>query len=477
MRVETSLIATEAEKGVLSALVLAPTEVFKLCAEANITSGSFVIQQNVALFEAITSLIAANQTPDFITIAERLRDEGVLEKIGGATVSELFTFLPSPILAGQYVDILATTGRQRNVSALLARMTADHASGVPLNGKVAELRLLLGEGRHWKKELDLVRFDAAHPPHDPPAIYTLQDAKIGTSGNIIALQAQAKAGKTAFLGGMIGSTLGGEGDNFGIRSGNLAQMAVLHFDTEQSPADHHRVIQRALARAGAESAPDWLRSYCLTGMNFGDRNAALRYELERAAAQCRGLHSVFVDGIGDLVADPNDPAEAFRVVDEFHQLAIRFKTVFILVLHENPGSEIGKTRGHLGSQLERKAETNLRLSKNPEGVTVIYSERARHCHIPKSEGPQFQWNEIQQKHVSCETGNDNEKYVAGREKSRLADEIWAGIPKNAGLSWTHIRDSISESLGITPNAARKRLDAMVKCGVLRYHENKYYYAE
>jgi hypothetical protein len=32
---------------------------------------------------------------------------------------------------------------------------------------------------------------------------------------------------------------------------------------------------------------------------------------------------VFLDGVADFIADPNDPAEAFAWVDELHQLAVR----------------------------------------------------------------------------------------------------------------------------------------------------------
>ena len=111
---------------------------------------------------------------------------------------------------------------------------------------------------------------------------------------------------------------------------------------------------------------------------------------------------MFLDGIADFIADPNDTAEAFDWVDELHQLAIKYDTVIVCVLHENPGSEIGKTRGHLGSQLERKAETNLRLEKDADGVTVVF-ERSRQAHIPKENGPRFMWSDEAKRHVSCET--------------------------------------------------------------------------
>jgi hypothetical protein len=88
----------------------------------------------------------------------------------------------------------------------------------------------------------------------------------------------------------------------------------------------------------------------------------------------------------------NDPDEAFAFIEEWQQLADKYQMVIVCVRHENPGSETGKTRGHLGSQLERKAESNLRLLKE-DIVTVIYREKSRGAHIPKDKGPRFHWSD------------------------------------------------------------------------------------
>jgi hypothetical protein len=130
------------------------------------------------------------------------------------------------------------------------------------------------------------------------------------------------------------------------------------------------------------------------------RREIIPLELARAKAACHGILAVIIDGIGDLCLDPNDPEEALALIDEIHRLAIQFDTVVVCVLHENPGSEIGKTRGHLGSQLERKAETNLRLEKDAHGVTVMYSERARSSFISRENGPRFAWDEEARMHRS-----------------------------------------------------------------------------
>ena len=46
--------------------------------------------------------------------------------------------------------------------------------------------------------------------------------------------------------------------------------------------------------------------------------------MERAKAEHGGIHSVIIDGVGDICINVNDPAEAVSIVDELHQLAIGF---------------------------------------------------------------------------------------------------------------------------------------------------------
>jgi hypothetical protein len=321
--------------------------------------------------------------------------------------------------------------------------------------------------------LAAVRFDFQNPPPHSPPIFKLGDAKIATAGNLVGIQAQAKAGKTALIGAMLAATMEPTGDVLGIVSENPRGLALVHFDTEQSRADHHAVIRRGLFRAGRAEPPPWLRSYCVTGLTLKDRKAALAFELERANAECGGIHSVFLDGIADFATDPNDPGEAFALLDELHQTAIRYNAPILCVLHENPGSESGKTRGHLGSQLERKAETNLRLAKDGDGITVIFAERARHAHIPKEQGPRFKWCDEAGMHVSC-ASHSASKGSAKRERlAELASEIFQGTPDAVGMTWEQLHQRIEEIEGVGRSGARKKYDALREAKVIRKSGERY----
>jgi len=341
------------------------------------------------------------------------------------------------------------------------------------------------------------RFSAANPPPPERVIYRIGEATIATPGNLVVFYAQPKAGKTAFLGGVLAAAMaagsgpesrgdeddGGDGDGggaaagadtFDVQSENPEGRPILHFDTEQSPQHHYKAIARALRRIERVAEPDWLYSYRITDIPLPDRREALRHELRTRHAQYGGAHSVFLDGVADFIADPNDPAEAFAWVDELHQLAIKYDTVIVCVLHENPGSDMGKTRGHLGSQLERKAETNLRLVKDGEGVTVVFTERSRQAHIPREKGPRFMWSEEAKRHVSCETKAKRKETARALDLGMFVDQVFTDVPEGWGLGWQEILERIKKIDELKPGGARKRLSALIAGGFVRVFEKRYY---
>src|SRR5262249_9188485 len=138
-------------------------------------------------------------------------------------------------------------------------------------------------------------------------------------------------------------------------------------------------------------------------------------------------HSIVIDGVADLVADVNDAVECNAFVAELHALAIRFDCPITVVIHINPGSETGKTRGHLGSQLERKAETNLRLDKDGE-VTSVWSEKQRRAPILKGKGPRFQWGSEAGMHVSIQPGQSPSEIARRRDAVALCKDVFHAQP-------------------------------------------------
>ena len=316
--------------------------------------------------------------------------------------------------------------------------------------------------------LDARRFDWENRPPRPVPLFRIRENAISTAGNITVLAAQAKAGKSALLGGMIAAALNpnaSEGDTLGVSSCGAGSKAIIHFDTEQSTFDHDAVVRLALQRAGLTNQPTSLRSYCLTDVSVGERLEMMRFELERAHRECGGIFAVFLDGVGDLVRNPNDPDESFAFVGELHRLAIQYDCAFIVVLHENPSAaDSAKTRGHLGSHLERKAETNLRLMKTDEVTTVWTDRGARHCNIPKAAGIRFAYSQVERRHCLMESANDARSQAAADELAAFTASVFDGHPE---LSWSELVNRIVSMKKLSVGGARKRIEKMSELRLIR----------
>lgn len=337
----------------------------------------------------------------------------------------------------------------------------------------------LGEGQ--VQTIDLSQLDARRitldkPPPKPVSVYKLAGQQICTAGNLTNIQAQAKAGKTAALGCIVAAAVASEEhdsddpleapDCLGFTAAPHRGKAVILFDTEQSPYDSWLLAQRAVSRAGSDDLPPNFRFYSVADVPTAQRRAYLAAELERAKEECGGIHSVLIDGVGDLSVDPNDAVESNRLVEELVQLAIKYECPIITVLHENPsGAETGKTRGHLGSQLERKAESNLRVVKDSKGVSTIFSDRCRRASIPKESGPRFAWNDAAGMHVTVHADVKADKADEKRKEEKPAvDSVFDGTVGN--LPWAELHRRIRTIFGVAERTASRRITEWTKLGLI-----------
>jgi hypothetical protein len=170
---------------------------------------------------------------------------------------------------------------------------------------------------------------------------------------------------------------------------------------------------------------------------------------------------MLLDGAADFVEDVNDPAESNGFVATLHHLAIEHDCQVVAVLHFNPGTE--KPRGHLGSQLERKAETNLALEKDSDETTVIYSAKNRRACIPKNDGPRFAFSKEAGMHVSIESRQSAKERDERERLLALAEEIFGERPS---MRYSEIQATIRSRLTVTDRTAEKKIARMMALTVL-----------
>ena len=299
-------------------------------------------------------------------------------------------------------------------------------------------------------------FDQASPPPEPVTRFFIIGKGVSTPGNLTAVIAQAKAGKTGFISAMIAAAIVADKnvagrDTLGITAAPPNGAMLLHIDTEQSLYDHHSLIKQVLLRAGVKELPAWLRSYGLAGFDAADLQRAVSMILGDELTGRGSVYAVIIDGGADLVSNVNDQLECDPYVAKLQSWAIDYDCPIILVVHENPNQQTGKMRGHLGSQLERKAESNLRLQKN-NGVTTVFADKMRRAPITRAEGPCFTWDDTETMHVSCGTTAERRSVVRSKAHWELAEKVFRelGTPT---ATWSELKHALAKVRNIKPGSA------------------------
>jgi hypothetical protein len=306
-----------------------------------------------------------------------------------------------------------------------------------------------------------------NPKIEPPPlrpIYTLAGIPISTPANLTTITSAIKTGKSAALGAMAAAVMAHDqdADLLGFSSSNPKEMTLLWFDSEQSPDDFWHGVYRALKRAGLREPPPWLHAYCLTGLGCNRAWECVQEATKAGAEQHGGVHSVLIDGIADLVADVNDPGECNAFVAELHDTAIKHDCPIVGVIHFNPGSE--KSRGHLGSQVERKAETNLALEKDADETTVIYSTKNRRAGIPKSHGPRFKFSVEAGMHVSIESRQSAKDGERRETLLALAEDAFSDRP---AMRYSDLQTTVKKLLTVSDRTAERKVAEMRRLTVIK----------
>lgn len=330
-------------------------------------------------------------------------------------------------------------------------------------------RTSLFDGFFVPEQIRIILKEREFNPDDPipveRPVFWLRENVLSTPGNLLSINALVKHGKSAVLEAMQAAiiTIHDGADCFGFKSLNPKGLAVLSFDTEQSKADHILHVLRTLRRAGLDRPPPWFHSFFFTGLDLKLLQEATDEAIRRFSHAHHGVHSLFFDGVGDYVSDVNDAAECNAFIGKLHGQAIQLDCTSVGAIHFNPGSD-GKARGHLGSQLERKAESNLRLDKIEE-ITEIWSDKNRKAPILKGQGPCFTWSDEAQMHVSTETRHAAADYEKMDALTPLVAQIFQHRPAMNYSDMIFILTA-KDSFALSKPTAERRIREFLKFNLI-----------
>ena len=303
--------------------------------------------------------------------------------------------------------------------------------------------------------------DFNNPPAKAEEVISASDVPLGTQGNILCITGGEGTGKSNYVAALIAGAITKDNltiDTLGVNvRDNYEGKAVLLYDTEQSEVQLFKNVSNLLKRAKLNEKPEELRAFSLTGMSRKERLQAIVQSMDKYHYEYEGIRLVVIDGIADLVLSANDEAESIRIVDELYRLAGIYRTCIVCVLHYVPNGL--KLRGHLGSELQRKAAAILSIELDSEpSVSVVKALKVRDGSPLDVPLMQFSWDKELGMHIYIgEKPREEKEKRKEKELANVAREIF-DIQKH--LTYIDLCDRIQQIMDVKERTAKSYIKYM-----------------
>ena len=321
---------------------------------------------------------------------------------------------------------------------------------------------------HTIMMLQSCEIDYENPPDASKSIVAVNGVPLGTQDNLLCITGGEGTGKSNYVAAILTGTLGTERlpaeRTLGLEiTPNPNGLAVLHYDTEQSEAQLHKNLGKTLQRASLKNVPKFYHSLYLASLSRKDRLKLIRESMDLFYHKHGGIHLVVIDGIADLIRSANDETESIAIIDELYRLAGIYNTCIICVLHFVPNGI--KLRGHIGSELQRKAAGILSIEKddNPE-YSVVKALKVRDGSPLDVPMMLFGWDKAEDMHVYR-----GEKSKEDKEK-RKTDELIAVVKEafrnSFKLTYQELCEVLMREMEIKDRTAKKYIAYMKEQHIL-----------
>ena len=303
--------------------------------------------------------------------------------------------------------------------------------------------------------------DFDNPPAKAEEVISAGDVPLGTQGNILCITGGEGTGKSNYVAALIAGSIIKDNqviDTLGVSvRDNSDNKAVLLYDTEQSEVQLFKNVSNLLKRAKLKEKPEELRAFSLTGMSRKERLQAIVQSMDKYHYEYEGIRLVVIDGIADLVLSANDEAESIRIVDELYRLAGIYRTCIVCVLHYVPNGL--KLRGHLGSELQRKAAAMLSIELDSEpSVSVVKALKVRDGSPLDVPLMQFSWDKEMGMHIYIgEKPREEKEKRKEKELANVAREIF---DSQKHLTYIDLCDRIQQIMDVKERTAKSYIKFM-----------------
>ncbi len=280
------------------------------------------------------------------------------------------------------------------------------------------------------------------PPICLSIIENGNESVLGTLGNFSLVIGKAKSRKSFFISIALAACLK-NGIVLDKLKGNLAgnNNEILYFDTEQGKYHVYQALNR-VCRLSNIFKPTKLKVYGLRKYTPEERMLLI----ESAIYSTDNLGFVVIDGIRDLINSINDEGQATMIATKLLKWTEERNIHILCVLHMNKGDS--NARGHLGTDLQNKAESVLSIKKDDKQkeYSIVEEEYCRDKDF---------------KPFAFSINADNLPYMAADYKS-ASDSNKSKVITPAGIVDTTHKALLKELFGECPYPTYKELYLQIK---------------
>lgn len=222
------------------------------------------------------------------------------------------------------------------------------------------------ETNSFRDILNHVRIKATEHYEAPQPSISVKGIVIATVGNFSASIGKPKSRKTYNVSAITAAMLSGK-EIIGYKASMPeGKPKILYVDTEQSRIHCQYVLKRIIkmAEISDEEADERIAFVMLREFSPCERRDIIDLLLEHN----QDIGFVVIDGIRDLLNDINSPVDSTKVITDLMRWTQSYNIHIHTVLHTNKNDD--NARGHIGTELNNKAETVLRVSKNPTNPAI-----------------------------------------------------------------------------------------------------------
>ena len=295
------------------------------------------------------------------------------------------------------------------------------------------------------------KFRQGYKPPEENVIFTIQGKNIGTSQSFVCFQGLPKSSKSTYITSAVASAFT-HWDIFGMKI-NLPKerRRICYIDTESSDFDYYRVLERIRSQIICDHLPNNFDSFLFRE----DSPREIQDMIETYLSENKDCSVLVIDGILDLISDFNSVEQSFYLVQWLKKITKQHDLLILCVLHL--GKKDQNSIGHIGSYLDRKSQSVLKIEKNKEQKTFDLSPTfLRSCDEFEPISIRFTGSKWEQVNINQSISSE---MIYGMEKKSLIIRLLSEPRKYQDLV-----NDLAEFIGKSQSTAKKIIKEWIAKG-------------